>query len=120
MRLNITFIIQICNFWITYFFLKKLLLKPLVMILNRREKTRQHIIDILKQKELFLKHKVEEKNKALLDFQLSLKKKYTLAPVEYLNIPLEFTYQKNKGEIDALILVCKNTLIEKVPHAYRQ
>jgi hypothetical protein len=119
MRLNVTFIIQIGNFWITYFFLKKLLLNPLVTILKRREKTKQHIIDILKQKELFLKHKIEEKNKALLDFQLSLKKRYTLTPVEYLDIPLEFTYQKNKAEIDNLILTCKNILIEKVPHAHR-
>ena len=119
MNLNATFIVQIINFWITYFFLKKLLLKPLVVALNRREKTRQQILDILKQKELLLKQKVEEKNKTLLDFQRSLKKKYAVIPFEYPEIPLEITYHRNKVDIDNLILISKDTLIKKAPYAYR-
>ena len=64
MRINATFFIQIINFWITYSFFKKLLLKPVVDLLNRRESARQNLFDGLKEKEIFLKQKVEEKTKA--------------------------------------------------------
>lgn len=119
MRLNVTFIIQIMNFWVTYFFLKKILFKPFASMLKHRDKARLQILEILKQKESFLKLKTEEKNNMLLEFQHLLKKRYAPAPFEYPEIPLEIGYQKNQSDIENFILMSKDILIKKVPHAYR-
>ena len=119
MHINVTFCMQIINFWITYLFLKKYLLKPLVAVLHRRASARQHLAENLKEKELFLKHKIEEKNRALIDFQIYLKQQYHYVPAQYPEIPGEVVYKRNKADVDTFILLSKDLLVKKVPYAYR-
>ncbi len=55
MEINITLVVQIINFWITYFFLTRLLLKPMVVMLKVRDLARIKMDDALKEREFFLK-----------------------------------------------------------------
>ena len=110
---------QIINFWIAYIFLKKILLKPLVAVLQRRAFARQHLLENLKEKELFLKQKIEEKNKALIEFQAYLKQRYLYVPAQCPEIPVEVVYKSNKTDVDKLILLSKDLLVKKVSYAHR-
>ena len=114
MNINVTFCIQIVNFWITYAILKKWLLRPLVAVLHRRASVQQHLVESLKEKELFLKKKVEEKNRSFVDFQIYLKQRYHYEPAQYPDIPVEVVYKRNKADIDRLILLSKDLLVKKV------
>lgn len=117
MKINITLVVQIINFWITYFFLTRLLFKPMVAMLKAREVAREKMKDALKEREFFLKERVEEKTRALVEFRRYLKRTYAVeAAAVPVNVP-EVGYKKNQAEIDSITVTSKNYLIKKVPDA---
>lgn len=117
MNINITFVVQIINFWITYFFLTRLLLKPMVVVLRNRGIAREKMKDALKEREFFLKERVEEKARALVEFRRYLKRNYTVQPVATsIDVP-EIEYHRDRAEIDAIMSSAKKYLKGKVPDA---
>jgi len=118
MNINATFFLQIINFTITYFFLKKILLTPTLLVLKGRESARQKLLDNLKNKEFFLKKRIEEKNSSLIDFRSYLKRRYKTPLLENLEISSEIIYKRSKADIDRLIALSKDMLVKKVPHAH--
>lgn len=76
MQINCTVIIQALNFLITYLFLRSLLLRPLVNIINQKKLAKQIIISKLKEKEANIQKMMENKNQELDDFKETMAKKY--------------------------------------------
>ncbi len=119
MNINVTFIIQIVNFWCAYFFLKKIFIRPMVSVVIQRKRAQKRLDDGLKKKEIFLKEKIELKGKALRDFQQYVKDRYKRPTAEYQKIPSEVTYIKDRDEIEKVVTVSKKLLIDRVPYVYR-
>lgn len=113
MQINVTFIIQIINFWISYAMLHKFLFKPFVQLINNKEAARETLIKGLRAKEQRLLQLQEDKKKNLETFRTYVKTQYpfkTPAPEE---IPSEFVFIKNQDKLDALIDAEKNLLVQK-------
>lgn len=118
MKLNVTLFFQIANFWVTCFFLSKLLWKPMIRMLDKRETAKKKLQTNLQQQELSLTQKVEEKDRLLQDFRLYLKRQYTIKSLKELKIPSEITYKKRESDIKRLTKETEDLLIKQVPHAY--
>jgi hypothetical protein len=118
MQINVTFIIQIINFWITYAILHKLLLKPVVRLVNNKEAGKAMLLNGLKEKEAALVRLQEDKKKNIDIFRNHLKTHYVFKQAQVLEIPASSVFNKKAEEIEALIATTKALLVEKVPHAY--
>lgn len=118
MQINVTFIIQIVNFWISYAMLHKLLFKPFVGIINNKQAARQILIKGLKHKELALITLQDDKKKNLEDFRTHIKQQYDFTPLPLIELSQPFAFSCNQDEIDRLIETQKNLIIQKAPHAY--
>lgn len=118
MQVNATTLIQILNFWITYFFLKKFLFKPIVRVLLQKDALRKALRDDLKYKETALFHLQEKKARQIVDFKELIKKNYQFEPFQLSDIPCSNTCQKTEEDINALTDATKELLIKKVPHAF--
>lgn len=118
MQINITFVIQIINFWITYGVVHKLLLKPFVARIRAKEATKTTLEDGIKTKETTLSRLHEDKKKNQEEFQSYLKKHYIFTTPQLQAIPITSTFVKDQKEIDALQATIKTLIIQKVPHAF--
>lgn len=118
MQINVTFIIQIINFWISYALLHKFLFKPFVRLINSKEAARETLIKGLKAKEQRLLQLQEDKKKNLEVFRTHIKAEYPFQTLPLEKMPSEFMFTKNQTELEALIDAEKNLLIQKAPHAY--
>ena len=101
------------------FFLKRFLFKPFIDFLDQRKKRDRKTIDFLKERELFLKAKVEAKNKSLIDFRVYLKEKYARIPVCIAQVPKEISYVKNVEEQKRLLNKTKELFIKGASDACR-
>jgi F0F1-type ATP synthase membrane subunit b/b' len=118
MQINVTFIIQIINFWITYLVLHKILFKPVVQLLQNKETAKESLVEGIKTKEAGLLHLQEEKKKNLEDFRQYLKTKYAFQPQRQEEIPV-LTIQETKREAIAKMVTQEcDLIVQKAPHAY--
>lgn len=118
MQVNATTLIQILNFWITYFFLKKFFFKPIVRVLLQKDALRKALRDDLKYKETALFHLQEKKTRQTVDFKDQIKKNYQFEPFQPSDIPCSTAYHQTEEELNALTDATKELLIKKVPHAF--
>ncbi|MFH1831540.1 MAG: hypothetical protein ABH827_01940 [bacterium] len=117
MDINVTLFVQIINFWITYFFLSRLLCKPIVAMRDQREKARKALLVSLQQRELSLVKKTEEKESLLQDFRLYLKKQYHVEQSQDIPIRSKLAYKKNEQEIKQLSDQAEKILTNRISHA---
>lgn len=113
MQINVTFVIQIINFWISYTVLHKLLFKPFVGLIHNKEAARDTLTNGLKAKEQRLLQLQEDKKKNLETFRSYIKAQYPFKTVPLEKIPPEFAFTKNQDELDVLIASEKNLLLQK-------
>ena len=118
MHVNLTFLIQIINFWISYVFLHRFFLKPIVILINKKNQAKEFLINGLKQKELALVQLQEEKSKNVTTFRQYLKTTYVLTPPHLQVIPTIVMAKKNQAEITQLTEKIKGILIQRVPHVF--
>ncbi|MFA5075205.1 MAG: hypothetical protein WC436_03830 [Candidatus Babeliales bacterium] len=114
---NLTLLLQVLNFWITYWFLNRFMFKPVLLFLEQK-----------KQKDLLLKSKIEKKENILLKienkkienfsvFKEKIFKKYKFKSPELEQISTNIQFKKvDKNEADKLIQVIKDILVKRVPH----
>ncbi len=118
MQVNATTLIQILNFWITYFFLKKFFFRPIIRVLLQKDALRKALRDDLRYKEKALFHLQEKKNRQTVDFKEQIKKNYQFQPFQPSDIPCNPTHLQTDEEIKRLTNATKELLIKKVPHAF--
>ena len=116
MQFNITFFIQIINFYITYWFLNKFLFKPVINFI-KKEKLKEQIVKIeIENKQKLLSNLEDKKRSELYNFQDKASKKYRVEPLIEIKIPELSQIELNKSEVDNVTKIVKNILVERVPH----
>lgn len=117
MQINVTFLIQVINFYITYRLLDVILLKPLVSLLQKRDAVKDRLVKEIEEKEQEL-HSVEyQKEVDLQEFQIRLQQKYVLPQHVPQEVPLCINYQQNEEAIGLLVKQGSELLLKEVSHA---
>lgn len=78
MYINLTFLIQIGNFFITYIFLKKYFLEPFTNNVQQKKQNKRNLQEAIYQKQDRIKRLVEEKKESMLAFQEFVIQKYDI------------------------------------------
>lgn len=76
MQINATFLIQIANFWITYYVLKLVLFGKFVEAIEKKRSRQAKIISLVAEKERNVGLLQHQKNQQLLDFKAYINQKY--------------------------------------------
>lgn len=76
MQINITFLIQIANFWICYAIFHRFFLKPAVKQIHKKTVLEESLLQGLKEKEGILIHLQQDKKENLEVFRRYIKKQY--------------------------------------------
>jgi hypothetical protein len=118
MHINATVFIQAINFGITYFFLRKILFKPVVQRIKQKETAKNMLLSTLKDKETLLLDLQNEKTENLQMFRQNSKKFYMIDVICEQEIPAIISYKKDLAFQEQLIAQTKAFLVNKVPHAY--
>lgn len=117
MQINCTVFIQIINFWVTYFFLRKILLAPAIVMINKKKRAKDALANHLKEKESSINDLINQKSKKLVDFREQIQFKYKKPQIRTLEIKTDLVYQSDQQQIEALINSSKNLIIKKVSNA---
>jgi hypothetical protein len=117
MMLNVTFVIQIINFWITYVVLHKFLFKPMVALLIQKERAKLQLVEGLKDKEHVLFGLQEDKGRVLEKFKLHVKQQYTINPLSEEEAPLVSVCQIRAEELTTLVCLTSEFLINRIESA---
>ncbi len=113
--INFTLLIQIINFYITYRVLKKVIFKPTIDNIEKREHEKRELNLNINKQEAFILAKEKIKKSNLLDFQKKIQQNFILPPNKLPDIPQEISYKRNLSEIKSLTTRIKDLIIQEVP-----
>jgi len=116
MRLNLTFVIQIINFIISYWFLNKFMFKPVLAFLKKREDKEQKIEKDIEKKKSSLLDLEHEKQEELIVFKNKMKTKYKIVLFSQPEIEAQVPCKVDEQTAKKLIDIAKDMLVKKVPH----
>lgn len=119
MNINATLIIQIGNVLITYLFLDRVLFRPFVKMLAKRQQAQQNLIDSFKENEEYTESQIAEKRNDLLNFKKYIREEYKISPPTKPEFPDVAYYVKTKDEVDECVRRYTELLIQKAPHVCR-
>jgi len=102
---------------VTYFFLRKILLEPVIAVINKKKSAMDSLTNHLKEKEININELSNKKSKALFDFRKQVRFKYKKPEIKPLEIKTDLVYESDKQQIAELINSSKNLIIEKVSNA---
>ena len=120
MQINITFVIQVVNFCVTYCFLEKILLKPLVALLQKRDALKAKALEDIGKKESDLTALQQQKDADLQAFKVHVNDKYKLQDVKREEIPLISGSDYDDERIHKMVKEGKKLLVERLAHAYKR
>jgi F0F1-type ATP synthase membrane subunit b/b' len=118
MQINATFLIQIVNFWISYAMLHKLLFKPFVQLIEKKQAAQTKMLNVIKSKEQTIVHLQDDKKKNLEEFRVHLKETYHFTQPQLQDVPATCAIEKEQEGIDSITAQMKQLLIQKAPHAF--
>ncbi len=116
MQFNITFFIQIINFYITYWFLNNFLFKSVINFIEKEKLKEAELNNAIKEKQNLLLNLEYKKSKELSDFQNKVNKDYKAETVDALDVPKMSQINLDEKEIDKITKITKDMLVERVPH----
>lgn len=118
MDINVTFVIQGINFGISYLFLKYVLLKPAVVLLNNRETEYSKLLVELEKDEVLVQKKIAYKDRLADNFRVQMRLE---APSVNQDAGKgkdgQVTYCVSNNSIDACQETLKNLLVTKAKDA---
>lgn len=116
MQLNVTCVIQMLNFIVTYVILREVLLRPFVHHIQKKTAAKLHLIAKLKDRESGLALLSNEKKDQLIAFQEYINKRYK-KPLPTRFSSLAFTEKTlTSEELEHLTQAATQLLVTKVPH----
>ena len=118
MVINITFIIQIANFWVSYFMLDRLIFRPVVRMTNTKEAAQKLLVESLKDREHTLLKLQEEKQQNESTFKTYLKTRYVTPHTHLEEIPPVTVAAKDHEAIMAMTTELRDLLVTKAADAY--
>ncbi|MCB9493307.1 MAG: hypothetical protein H6679_03470 [Epsilonproteobacteria bacterium] len=116
--INCTLIVQIINFWVTYFILRTLLFNPILELINDKQEVKDSMLAALIDKENAIDALREKKEAqhAILHKQLDMVTDLELPQTPSLHLD---TYTpKTSQELKESITQTKEWLVKNVPHHY--
>ena len=116
MKPNATLLLQIANFWITYKFLNKILLKPFVDYIDKEEQSRLLLIKNLNAKETSLIQLEEQKQLNLADFKKHIQTHYVISKPTQQTTDSNISYNIHPEKISNLALAIKKILVKAVQY----
>jgi hypothetical protein len=115
MNINITFVLQIANFWITYMFLKKLIFRPFLISIRKRDFARKMLLIKFKEKENQIIQKTKAKEQFIKDFRDKIKINYHIPVIKYSDLPQDLSVEKfNNENNESMMIEGKNFIVSKV------
>ena len=120
MQINVTLVIQIINFFITYKVLNAFLFRPAIDALETKQKKKDALQNQIDTQEEELITIEKEKVEAIVTFQNHVKKCYPFIQTYTVEKQLEFDITPQPKMIDKEKLEKQITdwLVEKVPHDF--
>lgn len=116
MQLNVTCVIQMLNFIITYAILRGVLLRPFVHHIQKKAAAKLHLITKLREREGGLALLSSEKKDQLVAFQEYINKRYKRPTPPHFS-GVAFTEKTlTTQELERLTQTTTQLLITKVPH----
>ncbi len=115
MYVNITLLIQIINFSITYHLLNKLIFSPIIISLKKKKTVEDNFINSLKKEEHLLLSKEKRLHQDLIDFQRKIQKKYVPLTKKSIEVQFDITYERDEKEVKNLTKKIKDLLVKEVP-----
>ncbi len=116
MRINLTLLVQVINFSITYWFLNRFMFRPVIEFLNQKKTKEEKTKKRLEKKEQDLLCMEKKKHQDLGDFKVKMKKEYGIVPPKTAQVPSELHIEINKKEIEKLTDIAKKILVKRVPY----
>ena len=117
MQINCTVFIKIINFWVTYYFLKNILLRPLVELINKKNKAKDALVKHLREREDSVAMLLKKKSQELEVFRTQVQVKYKKPQIVLPEIKSELTYTRDEKQIQELINSSKDLIIREVSSA---
>lgn len=117
MQINCTVFIQIINFWVTYYFLKNILLKPLIEVIHKKNKAKNLLIEHLKERESLIQSLLGKKRKELEIFKTQVQFKYKKPVASLPEIKEELSYTRDEKLIKELISSSNDLIVREVSNA---
>jgi len=117
MEINVTLVLQIFNFAVSYVVLSKFLLRPFMQRIQQKRAARASILQGLKNKDAQLAQLAKDKQDQLIAFRTHVNGTYQ-TPVPHL--PAFPTFQEKtlpKENVDRLIAEATTLVTEKASHA---
>jgi hypothetical protein len=118
MQINITFVIQIINFIITYFFLGKMIFKPISETIHDREKIKEDLQNNVKEQENILKKFIDKKETRFKELQKNVYQYYDTKKIADLDENDNLKYFHDEYTIKSTIKEGKEIIVKKVLDAY--
>jgi hypothetical protein len=115
MKINLTLLIQIIHFILTWKMLKIFILKPVYDQLEKRAKKEKEYLDALALREKFIAQQKELQKKELLEFQAHTSLDYPLPEKPSIDFEFNTSYTRDDKEIQTLTEKIKNLIVQKVP-----
>ena len=119
MHINVTFLIQVINFLITYKILKTFLFRPVLSSIKEKKEKREKFEQSIEKKEQELIVLEKKKIENVDIFQKHVKKTYPFVASTTCDKPqLEFTPEKETVDREKIKKDVVDWLVEKVPDGY--
>ena len=115
MKINLTLIVQLIHFILTWKILKNFILKPVHEELEKRDKTEHESLNALKEREIYIAQHKEIQKQELKEFQKQILQNYPMPLNPVITLDLTTSYTRNEKEIETLTAKIKNLIVQKVP-----
>ncbi len=118
MNINLTLLVQIGNFWITYYLLSKILLKPALRLLAQEQQELTHKEEVIIGDQEKLSRILLKKREELLDYQHALCEKFPAVPThipQFTSTSIQVT-PLAAAQKKQLVHEVADVLVQKVSH----
>lgn len=119
MKINATFLIQIINFWATYWVLSRILFKPFIDFIAQKELSQQILHDALRKQESIVNELTIQKQQNLEAFKQRISTQYVLPKIDSLTLGISHIPDYKVENIDTLTEKIKTVLVQAVNHGSR-
>ncbi len=116
MQINVTFILQIINFAISYAVLSRFLLQPFMQRIYQKRTARATLSAILDNKDDQKQQLITSKEERLVTFREQIQATYQKPTVTLIEPPLFEERQLDEASVQAMINSATAFVVEKVPH----
>ncbi|MCK4265382.1 hypothetical protein KAW80_03420 [Candidatus Babeliales bacterium] len=115
MEINITFFIQILNFYVSYRVLNKFIFSPVIQSLEKRKLEEQAILSEIAQNEAKIIDKEHLEKDELIAFQKKIIEQYPLPKTKPPGIKSIIGYKRNAATVKCLTGKIKKIILKEVP-----